>query len=1490
MKIDTKIYLDKFKPRDFQYQLFDAFENKKIRKLVCVWPRRCLAGDTQIIMANGSWKELKDVSVGDQILSWNGEGFEPDVVEDSWKTEEKETVLIKSPNALPLTSSLDHKFAYLKTTGKTLGKCGNNEIIVKSAEWSKAKDVRFKRVLTYSGSEGNVNDPVLAKQMGTATDVHKSLPSRVWDFDRESLLCFLGAVFSKIGSFKSELKKDHYCSGFELKGSLFKNFIFDIFWVFKKLQLLTKKPVVSGDLVWVLRIIDESTVEFLAENLDFQNSKITEALAPYIRRMDGLFKPVVKKVFGCIAAKPGKPERSGRMRLYDIRTRKNHNFIANGFVVHNSGKDICAFNLVIREALRTVGVYYYIFPSYSQARKVIWDSLTNDGQRFLDFIPPKLVSKTNSQEMKVTLESGSLIQLIGSDNIDCFDEKTEILSEDGWKLFKDLSKDERVATLVDGQLKYNVPTEHMEYDYSGDMYRISSKSIDMFVTPNHRFYVRSSKGFYKFKDISDPTIRHDSIPAKSSWKGEERETFHFPSVSRGSVYSSRGLDKRSLPMEDFVALLGIYLSEGCTFQNKENNRITITQQKPINKIKIANLLVRCNIKFSERKGNFNFNCRLMHSYFSQFGLQHKRYIPKGIKSLSPRYLKILLNWLVLGDGYKNDNNIGYYSTSKRLVDDIQEIVIKLGLSANITEKKQSVSMIRGRVVKPTKILYDLLIRTSCFKRLSSSNKNYISKESYIGKVYCVSVPSGVIKVRRNGKECWSGNSIVGSNPRGCVFSEYAIQDPRAYQFIRPILAANKGWALFVSCVNPETLVIGSKGLSRIKDMCSSRATYTDFGEKVWGLGGFHTAEQFYYGGMQKTLKITLESGYQVECTPIHPLWNGKEWTKAKDISIGDLLPVQYGQNVWGDGIDISEYIGKISSGMKQVDFACDGDDFFYLLGLIHADGNYTSNTICITNKKDPEIQNFLLNRKFRKRPDGIHYEYSSRVLCGLLESLGFKHGARNKEFPEELFLCTKQEMRSFIQGVFDGDGCSASGLNKGGAVKLTSTCLSFIKDLQVILLNFGIVSSLRYEDKEPTKLVKVCSRIYNLEITGHFAYKFYNEIGFRLKRKQKNQINVSERVKVGSGNVYAVDAKKLWMHPKNGRSFHNPSSITRRVLEDIHSANPHPYLKELLKEKFFYSKVKSIEESECEVFDFVIPETHSFFTNGIISHNTPRGKNHFWELYNIALKSEAWYCSKLTLEDTEHIDMEEIELERRDGLMSEDLIQQEYYTSFTMGVEGAYYAKYIDKMRVNNQIGNVPWEVGFKVHTAWDIGVRDSTTILFFQTIGQTVRIIDSYEKSKEGLEHYVNIINSKPYTYGRHIAPHDIRVKEFGSGMTRITKARNLGLNFTIANNISIVDGIESVRSAFSKIWIDQTNCKGFLKAIENYRQEYDHKRRVYKTTALHDWSSHFADCLRYLCISLPKTRDGLSPEELNKRYLEALYGEESTMPAIFRDKNSRY
>ncbi len=283
--------------------------------------------------------------------------------------------------------------------------------------------------------------------------------------------------------------------------------------------------------------------------------------------------------------------------------------------------------------------------------------------------------------------------------------------------------------------------------------------------------------------------------------------------------------------------------------------------------------------------------------------------------------------------------------------------------------------------------------------------------------------------------------------------------------------------------------------------------------------------------------------------------------------------------------------------------------------------------------------------------------------------------------------------------------------------------------------------------------------------------------------------------------------------------------------------------------------------------------------------STPRGKNHLFELYQIAQQSPHWFAYKMTVEETGHIPLSEIEKERSEGIMSDDLIQQEYYCSFDLGVEGSYYAKYLDRMRLKGQIGMVPFEAGFKVHTAWDIGVRDSTTIIFFQVIGQTIRIIDCYENSKVGLEHYAKIIDQRGYAYGKHIGPHDIKVQEFGSGLTRIEKARQLGINFTIAPDLSIEDGIEAVRSALSKIWIDEQACRPLIKALENYRQEYDAKKKVYKSHPLHDQFSHWADSLRYLAISLPKTRDGLSAEELDKRYAQAVYGPQSRLPSVFRD-----
>lgn len=274
--------------------------------------------------------------------------------------------------------------------------------------------------------------------------------------------------------------------------------------------------------------------------------------------------------------------------------------------------------------------------------------------------------------------------------------------------------------------------------------------------------------------------------------------------------------------------------------------------------------------------------------------------------------------------------------------------------------------------------------------------------------------------------------------------------------------------------------------------------------------------------------------------------------------------------------------------------------------------------------------------------------------------------------------------------------------------------------------------------------------------------------------------------------------------------------------------------------------------------------------------STPRGHNHLYTMYQVAKESPEWFCSHLTVEGTKHISLFDIQKEIALGEISEDLAKQEYYTSFDMGIQGSYYMKYIDRLRLNNQITDVPWEPSHPVYSSWDIGVRDSTSIIMFQVIGQTVRILNVYEKNKEGLEHYINFIKSQPYTYAKHFAPHDMKQMEFGSGMTRWAKAYDLGVNFTVVDNIPIVDGIEVVRSVLPRCWFNEATTRPLVRALENYRQEFDTKHNVYKGSPVHDQYSHFADSFRYLSMGLRHAQKGTSAEDLERRYHEATYGDQ--------------
>jgi len=249
---------------------------------------------------------------------------------------------------------------------------------------------------------------------------------------------------------------------------------------------------------------------------------------------------------------------------------------------------------------------------------------------------------------------------------------------------------------------------------------------------------------------------------------------------------------------------------------------------------------------------------------------------------------------------------------------------------------------------------------------------------------------------------------------------------------------------------------------------------------------------------------------------------------------------------------------------------------------------------------------------------------------------------------------------------------------------------------------------------------------------------------------------------------------------------------------------------------------------------------------------TPRGKNHGYDLYKMASGNKDWFCSLMTVEDTKRgdgtpvIPPSVIEEEKAAG-MAIELIEQEYYCSFEAPMVGAYYSIQMADMLSSGRLGNVPYDRSLPVETWWDLGMDDATSIGFVQRVGKEIRCIDYYETSGEDLAHYVNVLQNKKYNYSNHILPHDVKVRELGTGKSREEVLKNLGLRVTIAPDFGLMEGIESVRRMLPMIWMDKLKCDRWIESLRQYRKEWDEVRQVYHMRPVHDWASHAADMTRY-------------------------------------------
>ena len=253
---------------------------------------------------------------------------------------------------------------------------------------------------------------------------------------------------------------------------------------------------------------------------------------------------------------------------------------------------------------------------------------------------------------------------------------------------------------------------------------------------------------------------------------------------------------------------------------------------------------------------------------------------------------------------------------------------------------------------------------------------------------------------------------------------------------------------------------------------------------------------------------------------------------------------------------------------------------------------------------------------------------------------------------------------------------------------------------------------------------------------------------------------------------------------------------------------------------------------------------------------TPRGRNHGYQIYNMARGNPKWFCELLTIKDTNLLTEADIQ-EERDAGMSENMILQEFYCDFTAANDGAYYGKQMREAREDDRIKEVRFEPDLPVDTWWDLGVNDANSIWFTQTLRspREIRVIDFYQNTDEGLGHYLSMLQQRAmkyhYVYGSHYAPHDIKVREYTSGVSRLETARKMGIKFEIAPNESVAEGIEAARQIIPVCWFDEEKCKEGIDALENYHKSWDDVHKVYRNSPAHDWSSNPADAFRYMALA---------------------------------------
>lgn len=366
----------------------------------------------------------------------------------------------------------------------------------------------------------------------------------------------------------------------------------------------------------------------------------------------------------------------------------------------------------------------------------------------------------------------------------CYDDNSEVLTKDGWKYFRDVSYKDEFATLEDEKLIYQKPSDIISYEYSGDMYKLKMRGLDILVTPNHNLYVAkgsythhktNEKRTYPFElcDTSKYFQKDKRFKKGCKWEGvaPQNDKIIVPGYTRVSFmkinncFCSYHYDDISFDAIPFLRFLGFYVAEGYTYHHN-GCQISIAYNPYDEENLVCKIILDTGMTFRNGKKNsglkYIYNHILGHFLLQECG--HKAWnkkVPSFVKNLPPKYIEEFLTYLYIGDGHKTKTSNILYTTSKKLADDVCELLLKAGYAFKLSSRDPKKT---NNHIKSKHKIYEV----NWLKKTDVEMQNSVAKRSsyfieeytpYSGKVYCVTIPNHILYIRRNGTGYWCGNSL-----------------------------------------------------------------------------------------------------------------------------------------------------------------------------------------------------------------------------------------------------------------------------------------------------------------------------------------------------------------------------------------------------------------------------------------------------------------------------------------------------------------------------------------------------------------------------------------------------------------------------------------------------------------------------------------------------------------------------------------------------------